>query len=259
MKKFAIISIGLICVIGVVSAYMMSGNWMIRYKSELNQFFGEDNWEYTSKETKESTIYTKYIHSDNPIIAGEVPGKYHNWYILYDNHGEEQVFKMTDHTLKINNDKRGMFSSKRYSTRQAFYLELMHISFDIIGHNLFNEIIRSELSEKEAYPIQVTISYRGGNPKPKFYTYLSKQDWFTAETVTAEHYLSLDVHEFYVKIRAFDYRLDQLTDEERQNVLDSFETIERKLLEKFGDQATFTIYFDKDHRVEYIDGKKIDT
>lgn len=261
MKRFKKIGIVIIClaiIISLFSAYYISKNWVYRYEDELDQFFGEGNWEYLSKETKESSFLKEHYYSSrNSVRTGSVPGKYNNWYIRFnDVYGDEEICLISDHPWKINNEKRWIFSSKRYSKKQALYLELMHISFEIAGKKVFNEIIKSELSENEANTIVVDISYRGGNPKPKFYNSLSKEPWFTVDQVTAEHYLTYELHDFYIDVFAYDYRLDQLTKQERQNVLDSLEIIEKRILEKYGDNASFKIYFDKEHQVEYIDGTK---
>lgn len=41
LQKIGIIIISLMSVIGLVTGYIMSKNWVYRYKSELDQFFGE--------------------------------------------------------------------------------------------------------------------------------------------------------------------------------------------------------------------------
>ena len=52
-KKVAIIAT-VIVVIGIIIAIVIyRNNWPLRFSKELNRFFGEGNWEYTSKETKE--------------------------------------------------------------------------------------------------------------------------------------------------------------------------------------------------------------
>lgn len=158
--------------------------------------------------------------------------------------------------LKINNDKYGICSSKRYSSKQALILELMDISCAIASEEIFNEIIKSELPKNVADCISVSISYNGGNPKPEFYDDLFKQSWFNIENATAENFLACDLHEFYLDIKAYDYRANKLTTHEQQNLFDSLEKIEKKLLDKFGNNASFKIYFDKDNKVEYSKGTK---
>lgn len=236
-----------------------NNNWTIRFKDEIDNFFGKGNWECISEETKESIIYTTYIRvRENSSLSKEVPGKYKNWYIKFkNNNGIDEIWKISDHTFKINNDKYGIFSSKRYSNKQALALELMDISFEIASEEIYNEIIKKELPENIASCIDVSISYNGGNPKPEFYDKLLKQSWFNAKDVSAEKFLETDLHEFYLDIKAFDYKVNKLTDEEQQILWNSLNKIENTLLYRFEDNASFELYFDKEHQVEYSKGIKI--
>ena len=131
---------------------------------------------------------------------------------------EEENWYISDHILKINHDRYGFFSPKRLSSRQAFYLELMDIALYVASNEIFYEIIRIELTEHEANSIDVSM-YDDGNPKPEFYDSLSKEAWFTVNRVTAEDFLSYDLQDFYIHIRAHDYRLDELTNQERQKCI----------------------------------------
>lgn len=247
-------------VVVLISCIMnfINSNWPKRFKSELDQFFGKGNWESISEETKESIIYTKYISVRSaPYLSEEVPGKYTDWNIKFTNkNGDDEIWKITNHALKINNDKYGIFSSKRYSNKQALVLELMDISCGLAADEVLNDIVKDELSENEADCLRVSISYNGGNPKPEFYDELFKQSWFNVKDVTAENFLACDLHDFYIDIFAFDYKVEKLTEQEQQNLFDSMESIERKLLQEYGENASFEIYFDKGHQVEYIDGVK---
>ena len=260
MKKFKnILMIFLIVAIiaAIIIGINLYNNWPFRFKKELDKFFGKGNWECISEETKESTIYTEYIYvHSNPEYSEEVPGKYKNWYIKFNNKNQEEIWKITNHTLKINNDKYGLFSSKRYSSKQALIQELMDISCEVAAEEVYNEIIEGQFSENEAECIDVLITYKGGNPEPDFYDKLYKEEWFTVDKATAYNYLSCDLHDFYLYIRAHDYKLNKLTDEEKQNVLNSLENIEQKLLEKYGGNASFKIYLDNENKLEYIDGIK---
>lgn len=258
IKKVGKTSVILLFIAGLVIIYIMSQNWTIRFHSQLDKFFGKGNWECISGETKTSHMYSEYINTGDTVTSGETPGKYKNWYIAFqDKNGEEELCNITNHVFKISADEHWIFSSKRYSQKQALTLELMDVSFDIIGNEILDTVIKSELSEEEASCIEVTMLYHGGNPQPKFYTALAKEDWFNINDVSAENYLSYDLHDFYLYIRAHDYRLEKLTDEQQQNVLNSMERIEQKLLETYGENASFQIYFDSEHKVEYVDGEKV--
>lgn len=255
VKMIVGIIISLIIVISLIRGFNLRKNWMIRFEEDLDRFFGKGNWECVNVESKETSegFYKKRDSANNY----KVPFDYKNWYISYkNNNGEEKIYKITNLSYEMNLDKHGSIGSKSMSKKQAFYSELMDISFYIIGDKILDEFVRTELSEKEASCITAEMSYTGGLLKPKFYSYLAKQDWFTADKVSAEHYLSCDEREFYIQIRAFDYKLKKLTEEERQNVFDSLEKIENQLLEKYGDMASFDIYFDKEHNVKYIQGRK---
>jgi hypothetical protein len=262
MKKIKSIVIKLIvlaCVIGGITVYFMSQNWTHRYKAEMDQFFGEGNWEYLSKEKNESTAFNDYYpgsSSGNAIsVPMEYPGKYTKWHISFNHkYGEEEAWYISDHILKINNDKHGLFSSKKLSSKQAFYMQLMDIALYVASKEIFNEFIRSELTENEANSIDITM-YDQGNPKPKFYNVLAKEDWFTVNNVTAEDFLANDLQEFYILIRVHDYNLNNLTEQERQNVSDALDRVEKRLLETYGEHASFEIFFDG-KRAEYVNGEK---
>ncbi len=257
-KNIAIAAVIVLCALAVVIGTILSKNWTIRFHSELNHFFGKGNWECIDQETKESLIYDDYVivHS-NPALSGAEPGRFQNWYIQFTNrNGEEEVWQITDHTLKINHDRYGFFSPKRYSQKQAFVLELMDISFSLAGEEIWEEFIQSCLPEAAADCFEVAVSYTGGNPEPEFYDELWAQPWFTANTVTAGDYLSCDLHDFYLEIRAHDYRLEKLTEEEYQETAKALPDIAAELLEEFGDSASFTIYFDGELWAEYVDGVK---
>ena len=135
-------------------------------------------------------------------------------------------------------------------------MELMDISFGLVGDEVFEEIILSELTEEEASCIEVIMTYEGGNPMPAFYDALAKEAWFSVNEVTAGDYLKSDLHDFYLYIRAHDYRLEKLSEKEQQNVLDSMEAIAEKLCDRYGEDASFEIYLDDAHKAEYQNGIK---
>ncbi len=75
--------------------------------------------------------------------------------------------------------------------------------------------------------------------------------------MTAAHYLACDDHEFFLDIRAHDYRLEKLNDEQRQNVVNSFDTIIESLCQIYGKDAFFRLYIDSEHIAEYRKGTQI--
>ena len=95
----------LIIVVGFL-IYHYFQTWPLRFRSDFNDFFGEGNWEQISSETNESRMYTVYYRSSNAGQSGERAGTYHNWDIAFTNrYGEEELWTITDHTLKINHDR----------------------------------------------------------------------------------------------------------------------------------------------------------
>ncbi|MGN0659695.1 MAG: hypothetical protein ACI4LA_08810 [Emergencia sp.] len=145
-KKVTAVIIVILLAAAVTAGYFLSQNWTIRFRAELDSFFGEGNWECISEETKDSMIYSEYVsvHS-SPELSYDRP-------------------------------------------------------------------------------------------------------------VTAENYLACSLQDFYLDIRAFDYRMDNLTEEQRQHVLDSMKTMEARLRSRFGRYADFRIWLDEDHQVEYEKG-----
>ncbi len=262
MKKVKgiIVFCGIVLVIAVcISAFVALKNWPIRYRSELDRFFGGENWECVSKETKTSILLEEYVRvRENPGLSGNVPGKYQNWAICFSNRrGEKEVWNISNHTLKLNHDKYGVLSKKRYSGRQALGLELMEISFEAVSEEVHENVVQEVFPEREAECIEVELFYEGGNPEPDFYDYLWEQEWFTAEDATAEDYLNCDRHEFYLYVRAHDYRVNGLTDEERAHLFTCLDELIEKMFVTYGENASFEIYLGDGYSVEYKDGEVV--
>ena len=265
MKKAKVTAIGiaaLLCIAGAVylfTAFLGNGNWPKRFDAELDQFFGEGNWETVSSESKASRMYTRTIR-DSSGSSQEVAGNYKNWLIGFtDRSGEDTMCQITNHTLKINHSKHWLLSSDRYSSRQALTLELMDIAFAITEDEIWNEVVSPLLTEQESSCLNVNMSYHGGNPEPKFYDKLREEPWFTANTVTAGDFLSCDLYNFYLDISVSGPLLEKLTDEEQQHVLDSFPALQTALLDRYGSNASFALNFGGDRRVEYKDGAELES
>lgn len=256
-KQIGFIIVIIFFIAGIFGVYWLLSNWPIMYKSELDQFFGKENWEVISEDVKQSRVYTvRDNFSGNSYGQRRRAGLYRDWDILCKNgNGEEEVWTVSNHVYKINNERYGLFSSKRYKARQALTLELMEISFAVIEEEVHNEIIKEDLTEEEAHCIYVDMFYHGGNPPRSFYDKLARESWFTIEGVTADNYLASELYDFYLLIRIHDYRLGELSEQGQENVVNSLESIEKRLLEKYGDHASFEIYYDE-YQVEYVDGVK---
>lgn len=257
-KKIGITIAVIAALIGLFCLYWFLTGWPVLYRSRLNNFFGEGNWKVISEEAKKDRKdYTMHYN-----IFGEESGSkkevgiYREWYILYENEaGEEEIWKLSTHAYEYNHKKYGIFNSSRYKRRQAFTLELMEISFNIIEEDVHKDIVSKGLSKEEADCIYVDMFYRGGNPPADFYDELAEQEWFNVDGITAENYLATDLYDFYLHIGVHEYKMDKLSEEEQENVEDSLEDIEERLLEEFGDNASFEIYYNG-FDVEYVDGEK---
>lgn len=248
--SFVTIAVLIVCVYFV---WHRQQNWPVRFHSELDHFFGEGNWEYLSEETKESRMYTVRYYSDVPAIANkEFPGDYHNWDICFSNrNGEKEIWTITDHAMKINHSKKKLFSADRFSAKQAFLRELMEVSFSAAEDNIHKELLQKLLPEQEAACLEVDISYRNGNPPPDMYEKLAKESWFTANQVSASDYLTSDLYDFYLWIHAHDYKVEKLTESERQHLMGSIGKIETLLHNTYGEHADYEIYLDAEHTSEF--------
>ena len=247
-----------VCLCGAVltAAFFLRRDWTVRFRGELDAFFGEGRWEAVSQEEKESIIYEEYLPSaSNPSGGTTVPGQFHEWLIRYtDGQGENALWTLSDHTYRINRDRYSILSPRRYSAKEAFVLELMNLTCGTAGDAALREAAEGLLSETEMGCLKAEISYEGGNPSPEFYDGLWEEPWFRLEDAAAEQYLSSELHDFYLDIRVHDYRLEKLTEEERRHVLDSLEPLTQRLLERYGENASFSIYLDGEHRAEYRNG-----
>lgn len=245
-KKIGLIAAGVLLIAAATALYFVLKCWPVRFRSELDAFFGKDNWKWVSSESKKSLIYTVYRSNK------EWPGSYRTWDIAFTNrNGETEVWTITDHVMKINHDKHWIFSPGRYSAKQALTLELMDISFAMASEDVRAAVLESVLTKREVECLDVDISYRNGNPPPKMYDQLMKQPWFQANQITAANYLETELYDFYIRISIYDYRAKQLEEEERQHLLDSLDGLELALKEAYGEYADYEIYLGDGYRAEY--------
>lgn len=257
-KKIAITAIVIIGLIGLGGLYWFLSGWTICYRSRLNDFFGKGNWTVVSEVNKSKREYISRSNLSNDSSAGRIRTIlfYREWNILYENEdGEQQVWHISNQAYQYNHAKYGMFNSKRYRGRQALTLELMEISFAVIEEDVHNDIVKKCLSDDEAENVYVLMSYSGGNPPRSFYDDLADEPWFNVDGVTAENYLATDLYDFYLRIGVYDYNTEKLSEEEKDNIADGLEEIEERLLEEYGEDASFEIYFDG-NKVKYVDGER---
>ena len=259
MKNVKLIGLGIIAVIGILGVCWLFGDWTIRYRTRLDSFFGKGNWEVVSEDA-EMERWKIYAIRSNSSWEGYGQNQhrrmYRSWNVLCENKdGEKEIWEMSNHAYKINQGRYKIYSPKRYRASQALTLELMEISFNVVEEEVHEEIIREGLTDAEANCIYVEMSYHDGNPPRSFYDKLAKEDWFTIEGIAAENYLATDLYDFYLIIRIHDYRLKQLSEKEQENVVNSLENIEKRLLEKYGENASFQILYGE-YNVKYEDGVK---
>ena len=70
----------------------------------------------------------------------------------------------------------------------------------------------------------------------------------------AADYLETDLYDFYLRIQAFDYRVEKLPEEKRQHLMDSLLEIERLLRNAYGSHADYEIYLGEGYRAEFTAG-----
>lgn len=258
LKKLGIIMLLLLLVGAVCFGLYCMNNWTIRFQSELDRFFGAGNWSCVSGEGKDSIIYDVTIRNSRGDTES-VPGRYRNWVIAFrDKDGGEVRGKITNHAAKINHDRYWIFSSRRLSDKQALVLELMDLSHWLIERDLEEEIAALNLPELVTGNIRVRLSYHGGNPRPKFYTRLWEESWFNLRESSAERFLALDSHDFYILVTVDSTLAEDLTEAELQILSDGLSSIEKHFLQAYGQHASFEISFGQVYAVEYARGEKRD-
>ena len=241
-KKGLLILTAAALVAGVFLVRHWFVSWPLRFQGELDRFFGEGAWQCVSQEEKESRMYS-VIDRSNPTYTTKRPGEFREWNIAFQTaQGEKMVWTISDHTMRINHSKHSLLSRERYSARQALTLELMQLSFALAGEEVGQQVLGQVLPEEELSCLEVDISYHGGNPPPDFYDDLAEEEWFTSQKATAARYLESDLYDFYISVRAHDYRVEKLEEGQRQHLLSSLEELCQALEKEYGDNAKYDIY-----------------
>ena len=250
-KKVGILAAVLLVIAAIIGGIYYMQSWPLRVHSTFDRFFGDGNWELISADTKTSLMYEVYYRTSDPIQSDEHAGDFHNWDIGFTNrNGEKEAWTITDHTLKINHDRRGWFDSMRLSAKQALTQELMDVSFAVAAAEVSRDVLEAVLPAAEAECLGVDISCRDGNPQPEFYDKLAREPWFTANEVSVQDYMDTDLYDFYIWIHAYDYRVEKLAPEEQQHLMDSLGDIEQKLKAAYGDDVPYEIYLGEDIHAE---------
>ena len=252
MKRLGTIAAATLLVAGIAAGIYLMNAWPLRFRSELNRFFGQGNWEWVDSEKKQSRMYSVYYRASEYDAGNSVPGSFREWDIVFTGpEGEEQLWTLSDHTMRINHDRYWFFSSHRYSAKQALVQELMEITFSIASQRLIEEQLLGILSQEEVDCLLVDLSYHGGNPPPDFYDELAEQSWFSAQGATAADYLKSDLYDFYIRIQVYDYRAGKLSEEQQAHLTGSLSKIEAALQQAFGADAAYEIYLGEGYSVEY--------
>ncbi len=256
LLKICVIILALVLILSTIFFYFTMTDWTVRFDSELDEFFGEGNWFCVDSETKDSIIYSKTYTSRNVIGSETVAGKFTDWYIKHtDADGNDNLYRITDHVMRINHDKYFVLQNEYLSAKQAFVLELMDITHQIAADEIWENTISTELGTELAECIGVEIMYDGGNPEPDFYDELWEEPWFTIDGATAENYLETDLYDFYINIRVYDYRAKKLSHDQYEALMNGYTEIIQAMCERFDENADFEIYFSPQQKAKYIGGK----
>ena len=228
-------------------------DWPDKFEEDFDKFFGEE-WECTSTEVEKSLMAeSTYTRSNG--TSRKIPRRYRSWTIDDGN----ELWELSTHpwVLSKYNNRFKPFTGKKYNKRQALILEFADIAYIRAGDKVKEEVIGSILPEKQKNCFEVEVTYTGGNPRPEYYEGLMEQPWFNVEDVTAYDFLKYDEHDYYLIIRAHDYRLDQLSEAEKKVADESISEIEKKLCRLYGQYADFEMIYDGKLISEYSEGKKV--
>lgn len=244
MKKNDIKNILEIIFILVIVVFIVnSQSYKSVFTRELNDFFGKGNWEYIGKENKETTVYKETIE-DPEIGAKQINGRYINYFVKY----QDEEYKMS--TFKNNLGK------KVWTVRQIMDIATTGILSEYLYENILLEVYSPDLADI----FRIEIGYYNGNPKKDFFRKLDKQDWFKADLVTVENFLTWEEakkYNFQIYIRTFDYKIEKLTEEKKIELYDGYDMLIKNLLETYGEDASFEILIDEDRWVKYKNGVEI--
>lgn len=260
VKATIIIVIGFIIVtIATVFAgvYFGNWNWPVRFEKEFDQFFGEGNWECIESERKKSSFFSTTTNREYGYT--EEDGTYWNWDVEFQNtYGETEVWTVTSHSLLINQDNNWIFSDNRLTSKQGMIAQLYDIaSGSCVSNDVIENIMKEYMTDEMIECFQVELSHVHGYPDPSDYDTLLKEDWFNIEDATLEKFLQFEEHEYNLQIFIFDYKYEELSSSDQQAVLYAMGQIESALLEEYGSDASFELYFGEGYEVEYENGVRM--
>ena len=114
------------------------------------------------------------------------------------------------------------------------------------------ETLSTILPEKELDCLSVELSFRDGSPDRELYDQLLEEPWFNIQDIGAEQFLQSDRYAFSVDILGYDYRNDDLSEEEQQHLYHSLGAIEQTLKNTYGKQVDYEIYLGEGYQVESV-------
>jgi len=254
MKRIcSFISIGFIFVaVFFLCNYM--GNWPQRYSKEFDKFFGND-WTYEKLPDKydEHLGYTRYGRYGSRHQVGT---RVLNWGVDTANGS----YIITNHAHRYNQQTKNWFNCKRRSAKESLWYEFLDIALIKCSYDMEWEYVTNVLGEEYCDAIRVDVDYKS-NPTVGFLHYLAQSDWLTIDT-TVDELMGCEKQGFEIYISLYDYKYEKLNATQRRNVEEWFYSMEEILLERFGGNATFTLYYGPDDnddskwRVEYKNGEK---
>ena len=245
VKKTAVYLLAALVIAGALGLLYYMNNWPLRFKNDLDLYFGEGNWQWISQDETEDYRYNIYHRiPNNPAHVNPKPGRFRNWYIAFeDPQGEKWLWRMTDHVYKINMHHRGAVSG--FSARDGVTAELMDLSFRQGAMGISKKVLSPILSQEELNCLKVVVSYRGGNPGPSLFEKLRKQPWFRCGH--AKEFFTWDYHDFYLDIYPNNHRADRLAPEIRDHLLGSLGRIETDLQIYLGEYCDYKVHLGQDN------------
>lgn len=264
MKVKKILTIITVCVVLAVTVGAVSyvGNWPVRYKKEFDKFFGS-NWSWEKLEpTFDDNLGSGTNYRSGRfkgMSSGKSSGLVSHWGITC----EDDYYEVTDWAHKYNHKKYfPLFSKKWLNGKQSLWYEFLDIAIEKSYLELEKRYIEDVIGAEYCEAIDMELQYNT-SPKKEFLKYLSKSNWLSVNTTVSE-LMSCDKHDFVIDIRLYDYQYEKLNKQQKEIVDKWFNDIESKLLDDFGDEASFYIYYNPNddeenvYRVEYFKGQMVE-
>ena len=241
-------------VIGVIlAAAQYMHIWPLRFRKDLDAYFGEGKWEWVSPDKMEDyrhDIYQRVPNDSSSCLSDS--GKHHIWYIAFqDPEGQRWMWRMTDHTYYVSMHHRGALGG--FSARDGMTAELMELSFRRGSLVLSQKILKDVLSQEELNCLRFEVSYRGGNPGRALYEQLRQEPWFDSGHL--KEYLNWDYHDFYLNIYPYNHRIDRLPEETREHLLGSLSQVESALQSSLGEYCDYKVHLGQDPQGNPIRGE----